>query len=171
MGLVIISLLSAAAIAAADQGTKYLAVSKLTSGIPVKLLSVGDTEILTFSLYRNTGAAFSSMQGKTVFLIIMTTLLMAGLVLWLVKSKPQNKLPVICVVMIVGGGIGNLIDRILLGYVVDFIILFPFGFIFNLADVFVVAGAALLMIYCLLPEKHPDNGADEDNEERAEENE
>ena len=154
--MIIITILSVILLAAADQGLKALAVSKLVEGQSVTVLSAGDTDILTFSLYKNTGAAFSSLQGKIPLLIIITVVLMALLVAGLVKYKLKAKFPLICMIMILGGGIGNLIDRALLGYVVDFIILFPFKFIFNFADICVVIGAILLLIYFIFFDKQED---------------
>lgn len=151
--MILIAIISVILLAAADQGLKALAVSRLAGGQSVTVLSAGDTDILTFSLYKNSGAAFSSMQGKIPLLIIITVVLMAALVIGLIKYKPESKFPVVCIIMILGGGIGNLIDRVLLGYVVDFIILFPFKFIFNFADVCVVIGAILLLIYFVFFDK------------------
>ena len=68
--------------------------------------------------------------------------------------------------MIVGGGIGNLIDRVFQGYVTDFIRLFPFDFIFNFADICVVIGAILLMIYYIfIDEKYMKKAAPENDSE------
>lgn len=145
--MLILPFVTAIVLAAADQLLKKIAEANLVSGTPVKVITAGNTDILTFSLYRNTGAAFSSFEGKTVFLIIVTTVMMIALAVWLVKSKPKKLLPVICIAAVLGGGIGNLIDRIFLGYVVDYIILFPFTFIFNFADICVVVGAIILGIY------------------------
>lgn len=151
--MLILPFVTAIILAAADQMLKRIAENNLVSGTPVKVITAGDTDILTFSLYRNTGAAFSSFQGQTVFLIIVTALMMAGLTVWLIKSKPKKLLPVICIAAVLGGGIGNLIDRIFLGYVVDYIILFPFTFIFNFADICVVIGAIILGIYFFFSEE------------------
>lgn len=167
--MIIITILSVILLAAADQGLKALAVSKLAEGQSVTVLSAGDTDILTFSLYKNTGAAFSSLQGKIPLLIIITVVLMALLVAGMVKYKPKEKFPLICIIMILGGGIGNLIDRALLGYVVDFIILFPFKFVFNFADICVVIGAILLLVWFIFFDKQEeDKPAAENTEEHSE---
>lgn len=153
---IFITILTAVLLAAADQITKSIASSKLSVGEAVNILKAGDTEILTFSHYHNTGAAFSSMQGQTVLLAAVTVVMMAALIWVIVKYKLNKLFPLICTAAIIGGGIGNLIDRIRLGYVVDFIILFPFDFIFNIADVGVVIGAILLCAYYIFCDKEKD---------------
>lgn len=149
--------------AAADQITKLIAVTYLPEKETVNILKAGDTEILSFSRYHNTGAAFGTAQGKTVFLITVTAVLMVFLVWYIARIKPKSKFPLICTAAVIGGGIGNLIDRIRLGYVIDFIILFPFDFIFNIADVCVVIGAILLAVYFVFIEK--EDAPEEENKD------
>ena len=82
--------------------------------------------------------------------MIISTVAIAALVFYLVKYKPKSYLAVSAIGMIVGGGIGNMIDRIWLGYVVDFIYIKIIDFaVFNVADSFVCVGTALLVIYIL----------------------
>lgn len=106
--------------------------------------------ILYFTYVENRGAAFGIMQNKQWFFILVTLVLIFAMVLYILKLKPQSKLLKITLSFIIGGGIGNLIDRIVKGYVVDFIdvriINYP---VFNIADCFVVMGAVLLCIYIL----------------------
>ena len=99
-------------LAGADQLTKFIAVSKLIQGQPLRVISAGDLEILTFSLYRNTGAAFSSFEGKTFMLTVTTVVFMAAIFFYVIKFRPKSKILLICLMLIAGGGIGNLIDRI-----------------------------------------------------------
>jgi signal peptidase II len=98
----------------------------------------------------NTGAAWSSFSGMTAVLAVVTVVLMA-LVLWLlIKKIVRHPLGVAGCLLILGGGMGNLIDRIFRGYVVDMFDLLLFQYpIFNLADCFVVVGAVLGAIYYL----------------------
>lgn len=145
--MVIVCIIAAALLAGIDQALKYIAADKLADSPAVHVLTVGDTDILTLSYYQNNGAAFSSMQGKIPLLVVITVAFMAAMVFYLVKFKPKSKFAVACVIMVIGGGIGNLIDRVMLGYVIDYIILWPFKFIFNFADICVVVGAILVMIY------------------------
>lgn len=139
-------ILAGAALVAADQITKYLAVVFLKGREAFEIIP----RVLEFYYTTNTGAAFSSFAGRRLFLIIMPLILMTVLVICLLRTKKKGFLLNLSVMMILSGGMGNLIDRILNGYVVDFInfafINFP---IFNLADIFVTCGGALLVIYLI----------------------
>ena len=98
----------------------------------------------------NTGAAWSSFSGKTGLLAIVTIVLMLAVAWLLVKKIVRHPLGVTAGVLILGGGIGNVIDRVCRGYVVD---MFDLQFIsypiFNLADCFVVGGVILGAVYYL----------------------
>lgn len=102
---------------------------------------------LGLSYYENTGAAFSILEGGRWLLVALTSVAI-GVMIWFLLFKNKSKLLSWSLVLIIAGGIGNLYDRIVLGYVVDYIrtlfIDFP---IFNLADCCVCIGAALLIIY------------------------
>lgn len=130
-----------------DQITKLLAVDHLKGKADYPLLP----NILEFSYLENTGAAFSSFMGMQGFLIALTACVMVFLILKYIKI-PQGKrfLPMrIAFLLIISGGIGNLIDRILNGYVVDFIYFVPINFPkFNIADCYVSVGMVLLCIIC-----------------------
>lgn len=98
---------------------------------------------------RNTGAAFSIFSGNTFFVMVISFMIIIGIILYISKNKPSNKIEKISYSLILGGAIGNFIDRIIYGYVRDFIEIDIFGWdypIFNLADVFVVVGVILLVI-------------------------
>ncbi len=91
----------------------------------------------------NTGAAFGMLQGNTWFLIL-TSVLVSTVVAYLIwKVKPENRYVKISLALILGGALGNLVDRVLLGYVVDFLD-FRIWPVFNIADSCVVVGAILL---------------------------
>ncbi|HOC08302.1 MAG TPA: signal peptidase II [Bacillota bacterium] len=91
----------------------------------------------------NTGAAFGMLQGNTWFLIL-TSVLVSAVVAYLIwKVKPENRYVKISLALILGGALGNLVDRVLLGYVVDFLD-FRIWPVFNIADSCVVVGAILL---------------------------
>lgn len=106
--------------------------------------------ILYFTYVENRGAAFGIMQNKQWFFIIVTVALILAMIIFILKVRPKDKLLNFSLAFIIGGGIGNLIDRVNLGYVVDFIdvriINYP---VFNIADCFVVVGAILLCVYIL----------------------
>ena len=76
--------------------------------------------------------------------------MIGGIVLYVYKNKPKYKLEKIAYSLILGGAIGNFLDRIVYGYVIDFLDFYIFGYnypIFNLADTFIVLGVLLLIIY------------------------
>ena len=112
--------------------------------------------VLEFRYSENTGAAWSLFSNKTLYLILFTSIVLVILLCVLFSGKIRKKLPVISLLLIISGGIGNLIDRIFRGYVIDFIyfkiIEYP---IFNIADSFVCVGAVLLLIYVIFFYKEP----------------
>jgi signal peptidase II len=133
----------------ADQLTKLWAINVLKSGGSIKIIG----EFLRFTYAENRGAAFSILQGQRVFFVIVTIIMLIVLGFIYFKSKNIAKLSKLSLAMIAGGAIGNFIDRIRFGYVVDFIDVrfgsfynFP---IFNIADSFVVCGTILLIILIL----------------------
>lgn len=106
--------------------------------------------ILYFNYVENRGAAFGIMQNKQWFFILITLILIIAMILYILKVKPQDILLKLSLSFIIGGGIGNLIDRVFKGYVVDFIDLRIINYpVFNIADCFVVIGAVLLCVYIL----------------------
>ncbi len=100
---------------------------------------------------RNFGAAFSSFSGATLMLSAVSLIVCTGAAWYLMKNIGMHPLAGVSLTMIFAGGIGNLIDRVTRGYVVDF---FEFQFIefaiFNVADVFITVGAGLLFIALML---------------------
>ena len=137
--------LFAAAIAAADQLTKYLVVQNIPLYEKVPLL----TGMLRLTHVRNQGAAFSSFQGmQWLFALIFAGFTLAILYEYFKKPMPFTRLERWCVAAIYGGGLGNMIDRVRLGYVVDMLetefMSFP---VFNLADCFINCGCVLLMAH------------------------
>lgn len=131
-----------------DQITKIWAVNALGYGGDLSLWQ----DVLHFHYLENKGAAWGIFSGKQLFLIILTSLIIIGLFIYLLRL-PQNKASrwyKIAFTMIIGGAIGNLIDRISLNYVRDFIYFKLIDFpIFNVADIFVVCGVILLMLVIL----------------------
>lgn len=129
---------------ALDQISKYIVV--------LKLKPVGTADfingILGFSYVENTGAAFGMMKGFRWVFIVLSTVAIIAIGIYLVKCR--KKVPPllgISLAMIVGGGIGNQIDRIANGFVVDFLEFQFMDFaVFNIADCFVTVGAFLVLI-------------------------
>lgn len=138
-----------------DQGTKYLADNLLSYGQPVPVLP-----ILNITLHYNTGAAFSFLSEaggwQRWFFIVVSSLVSVALVVWIGLVKNQQKLLTFSLVMILAGALGNLVDRVALGYVVDFVSLhwnnyyFP---AFNVADTCITVGAASMLLDMVL---HPE---------------
>lgn len=128
-----------------DQLTKWLAVMYLRNGDSVTVIP----RILDFSYTENTGAAFSILSDERGFLIGVTLIVMIALGAFVLFGKFRRyKLFNISATLILAGGIGNLIDRLVQGYVVDFIKVTFMDFpVFNVADCFVVVGSVLLLIF------------------------
>ena len=106
-------------------------------------------DIFHITYIHNTGAAFSMMEGFRGFLTILPMIMiLAALIFMLIKRKSAHPMLMTSVALIAGGGIGNLIDRIFYGYVVDFLDFRVFP-IFNVADIFVCVGCGLLILYVL----------------------
>jgi len=125
-----------------DQLTKYLAETLL---MPVSTIPLVQN-IFHLTYARNTGAAFSILTGKQMYLISITAVVITALLYYLIKILKTGEVTLkLALTFIIGGALGNFIDRVRLNYVTDFLdftlINYP---IFNLADVFVIAGVVLL---------------------------
>lgn len=132
----------------------FLIIDQITKILVIKILPLsGSIEIIKNFFYiiptNNTGAAFSILIGQRIFLILITIAILAFLIQYIKKNKIERKIDIISFSFIIGGSLGNLIDRIVRGYVVDFISIklgsynFP---IFNIADTLIVVGVFLLLI-------------------------
>ncbi len=136
--------LFAGLVAALDQFTKYLTVAS----IPLFGQKQAIPGLFHFTYVQNTGAAFSSFQGMQ-WLFALIFLIFTGLILWEYFKKPMPFRPVErwCIAAIYGGGLGNMIDRLRLNYVVDMIEVEFMNFaVFNVADCFITCGCILLVI-------------------------
>ncbi|TCW37320.1 signal peptidase II [Thermohydrogenium kirishiense] len=122
-----------------DQMSKYFAVKYLK---PIGSFPIINN-IFHFTYVENRGAAFGILQNRTLFFIIITVIVGTILIYSIVKI-PGSTFYKFTLSMILGGAIGNLIDRVRLGYVVDFIDFKFFPAVFNLADSMIVVGAFLL---------------------------
>ncbi len=131
---------------AGDQALKGWTVSHLELGESTPFIPA----IMQLTRVHNYGAAWSSLSGKTVLLIAVTAVMMIAVAVLLLRRVVRHPLGVSACLLILGGGIGNIIDRIRLGYVVDMFDLLLFSYpVFNLADCFVVVGAILGAVYYL----------------------
>lgn len=131
---------------AADIVTKVLTVENMPLGSSIPLWD----GVFHLTHIRNTGAAFSILSGQRFFLIALPLIVVLAVIAYVIIKKPKNKILLLSLSMIVSGGIGNLIDRIRFGYVVDFLdfrlINFP---VFNVADIWVTLGAAVFIALLL----------------------
>ena len=110
--------------------------------------------VFNITYVKNTGASFGMMAGARWFFVAITVLLIAAVICYAVKNRITDRLFLISASFVVGGGIGNLIDRIATGAVVDFFDFCLINFaIFNVADCFVVVGVILMAIYYIKEEK------------------
>ena len=127
-----------------DQITKFWAVS-LKNNLPIVLIK----NFLQLNYTENPGAAFGMLQGKQTFFIVVTIIILVIIIYTLKKNEKLNNISKISLILISGGAVGNLVDRIRLQYVIDFIDvtfgkIYDFS-IFNVADSFVVIGTFILI--------------------------
>lgn len=147
--------LFAALIVVLDQVTKYLTVANIPLGTAIPAIP----GLFQLTYLRNTGMAFSMLEGGRWFFLIMTAAAFVFMGIVLKKKWITHPTGLWAVASIAGGAIGNLIDRIRLGYVIDMIeVTFMEFAVFNVADCFVVCGAILLVIYAFFFDKPAKKG-------------
>ena len=163
--LQIVILAASALLVGIDQLTKWLAAEYLHEGQPVSIID-GVLELL---FHKNPAAAFGLFEGQrwlfmgvtVVVILVVTAILMSG-------KYRQYKLVNISGILIIAGGIGNMIDRIRLGYVIDFIYVRLINFpVFNFADCCVVIGAVLLLVFFFFIYNEDKAGTDKKNGQPA----
>lgn len=128
-----------------DQIVKILVSNYLILGQTTKIIN----NFFYLTYVQNTGAAFSILIGYRYILIIITLIFLYYLYKYTKKQTNPNKLAILSYGLLLGGIIGNLIDRIIYGYVIDYLdfMIFNYNFpIFNLADTFIVIGCIILVI-------------------------
>jgi signal peptidase II len=136
-----------------DHITKYIAKIQLSYGKSITLID-GFLELI---YVENRGAAFGILKNKKFFLVGITTIAIIGMIYYLVRTTNLNKWERMSLIFIISGAIGNLIDRIFRGYVVDFIHFYIKDIfdwpVFNIADILVVIGAIILAFSILFLKK------------------
>ncbi|WP_025027680.1 signal peptidase II [Caldalkalibacillus mannanilyticus] len=132
-----------------DQGTKKLVMDRMALGESIPILS----DIFFLTSHRNPGAAFGILPNQRWFFIIVTIIVVIGIIYYLIKLKNTKKLLSISLGLILGGALGNFLDRVLYGEVVDFLDVkirlgqFYYDYpIFNIADSALVIGVILLLL-------------------------
>ena len=120
----------------------------MTANIPLGQTQPLLPGIIELRTVHNYGAAWSSFSGQRWLLVIVTCCIVAAVAWCLIRRIVRHPLGVAACFMVISGGIGNIIDRVRLGYVVDmFNLLFMEYPVFNVADIFVVCGAVLGAVY------------------------
>ena len=114
---------------------------------------------MALRVVHNTGAAFSMLSGKTSILVWGTGAVLLGCIAYLFFGRSKGSLFEIALLLVIAGGTGNLIDRIRLGYVIDYIEpLFVDFAVFNFADCLITVGAALLLVWTILGTRREKQG-------------
>lgn len=150
-------LLLAALLVALDQGVKFLVRAHIPPGGSVPLLP----GVLDLTYVRNTGAAFSLLEEHTWLLSAASAAVVCGIAIALWKKVFRHPLGVTPAVLVMAGGVGNLIDRVAFGFVTDmFRTLFISFPVFNVADICITVGGFWLVLYVVFGydrlEKRPD---------------
>ncbi|MBR6314709.1 MAG: signal peptidase II [Clostridia bacterium] len=142
--LPLFTLLSVLALTGADQLIKYIVTEKLRDGAPLVLIP----HVLQLHYTENDGAMMGLLQGKTTLMAVLALAVFAVLLYLVFSKKIRFGLVYCCLAGILAGGLGNLLDRIFRGFVVDYIeVLFVKFYIFNFADCLITVGAFLIIFY------------------------
>ena len=139
-----------------DQIAKLLVINLLTKTDSIAIIK----NFFYLTYINNDGAAFSILVGKRIFLILVAIIVIIMLIHYIKKNNIQNKLEIVSLALIIGGSLGNLMDRVVRGYVIDFLDfkIFNYNFpIFNLADTFIVIGVFLLLLKEIRKENNLDS--------------
>lgn len=135
-----------------DQVTKWLIVTKMYLGESIPIID----NFLYITSHRNRGAAWGILQGQMWFFYLITTIVIIGIIYYIQKAAKGKMLLGVSLAFMLGGAIGNFIDRVLRKEVVDFIHTYIFSYnfpVFNIADSALVIGVILLMIQMLREER------------------
>lgn len=153
--MIFFCLITVALLVGADQIIKLLIINNFDLYESVTVLEFNNQKIFDLTYTLNDGAGWSIFSGKTYFLIIITSVFLIGVIFYLIKNAKTSRFLTFSLLLIISGGIGNLIDRVFRdGKVIDYIetkfMDFP---IFNFADICVVIGAFLFLFYVMFLEK------------------
>ncbi|WP_115352991.1 signal peptidase II [Staphylococcus saprophyticus] len=131
-----------------DQITKFIIASSMKVGDSFEVIS----NFLNITSHRNDGAAWGILSGKMSFFFIITIIILVVLIVFYIKEAKNNLLMQIAISLLFAGALGNFIDRVLHGEVVDFVDTYIFGYnfpIFNVADSSLTIGVLLIIIALL----------------------
>lgn len=133
-----------------DQISKYLVVIYIDLYESVDIIP----GIFRFTYIQNDGAAFGSMDDARWVFMVLSSVAIIAIIAYIIIKKPNDKLQLASLILITSGGIGNMIDRVRLGYVIDFIDFCAFPkiwmWIFNVADACVCIGAGIMILWMVL---------------------
>ncbi len=135
-----------------DQVTKWIVVTQMELRQQIPIIE----NLLYFTSHRNKGAAFGILQGQMWLFFIVTVVVVVFVVYYMRKYAKESKLLGISLGLVLGGAVGNFIDRVFRGEVVDFIDVYIFTYdfaIFNVADMALVIGVGILMLQMFLEER------------------
>lgn len=135
-----------------DQLTKMCVLSSMELSQSIQVIK----DVLHITYVQNKGMAFGLFANNRMLFMIPTVILIAVIIFTIVKFGRKNKLLDMAMGLVLGGGIGNMIDRIARGYVVDFVDFCAFDFwqwVFNVADAAVVVGAFMFVLAMLTDKK------------------
>jgi signal peptidase II len=135
-----------------DQITKWIVDSQMAIGERITIIE----QVLYFTSHRNKGAAFGILQGQMWFFYIITTIVIIGIIYYMQKEAKNSRLFGLSLALVLGGAVGNFIDRLFRGEVVDFIDTYIFGYnfaIFNVADAALCIGVGLLFVKMIMDER------------------
>lgn len=137
------------AVVVLDQVSKLLVVRFIAEGEIVPCVN----GLFHLTYINNEGAAFGILQNHRWVFMVISVIAIAAIIFYIAKEKPKSMWVKTCLAFIVGGGVGNMIDRVFRGSVVDFIDFeFVKFYVFNVADAFVTVGCAVLICYVLFVE-------------------
>ena len=142
----IVVLITAILLVAADQIIKRYVLLYLK---PVGAITVING-LLDLAYLENTGAAFGTLQNSTLTLLVLSCITYLAIVLLIFKYKNHTFFSYASATLLLGGGLGNMLDRICHGFVVDFIYVLFFPFVFNFADCCITVGAMLFIVHVML---------------------
>ncbi len=142
---------TAAATLMLDRATKALVREFMRPSQSVDVLG----DVLQFTRVENAGAAFGVLQGRQLLLAAVGSLVIVAVVIYLWRAKPREPWVLLALGLVAGGSIGNLVDRVTTGVVVDFVEV-SFWPVFNVADSAVVVGTAILVVHVLFSRPAPE---------------
>ena len=141
----ILFILISALIPILDFAAKFFVFFNLSASDEIKTF----IPFLSIVKVKNFGIAFGILKGQTGLLILFISVILIALLYLVFSKKIKSKQLLVAISFIIGGGIGNLIDRMFFGYVIDYLKLSFFPPVCNLSDYFICLGGLIIALYCL----------------------